>query len=374
MRSPVTDPSDPTDTTQAAPDDGGRAPVWRVLRRRFVLAAGLGLAIYAALAVYADWSLLRETLVSFPWQWLPAILGLVLANYVGRLVKWLWYLRVVGSPIRRSDGARVFVIGMSMVLTPAKAGELLKSYMVRNASGTPISVTAPIVLAERLTDGLAMLVLAFAGLLGVAEPGLRRAATIALVALLAVVLLVQVRPLALAALRFGEGLPGMRRPVAHARDFYESSYTLLRPRNLLLAVLIGTVSWTCEGLAYYLVLLGVEPALAPGLDTAARAVFIFSISTVLGALVATPGGLGATEASLVALSRRILGLGATTATAAALLIRFATLWFGVGIGLAGMALWPELLEGHPDGQGGPAGSVAEPAGSVTELGGQADGA
>lgn len=319
------------------------------LRRKFVLALALALAVYAVLAAYADWASLRATLVAFPWRWLPVILALVLCNYVGRLLKWIWYLRLIGSPIGAADATRVFGIGMSMVLTPGKAGELLKSYMVRQAGGTPMRLSAPIVLAERLTDGLAMIVLAGVGLYGVPDPELRRAAGIVLGLLLSVVVVVQWRPLALRLLDLGVRLPAVSSAAGHARDFYESSYTLLRPRNLAIAVAVGVASWTCEGLAYYLVLLGVDRSMAPDPRSAAMAVFIFSISTVLGAVVATPGGLGATEASLVALARRLLGLGAAGATAAALLVRLATLWFGVAVGVVCMARWPWLLESRSRG-------------------------
>jgi uncharacterized membrane protein YbhN (UPF0104 family) len=98
-------------------------------------------------------------------------------------------------------------------------------------------------------------------------------------------------------------------------------------------------------LAYYLVVLGM--GIEPGGDTMLIAVFIFSISTVLGAVVGTPGGLGGTEGGLVALAVQLLEMGRTPATAAALLIRFATLWFGVAIGLVSLALWPHLLDGAP---------------------------
>ena len=143
----------------------------------------------------------------------------------------------------------------------------------------------------------------------------------------------------------GERTPVVRRFAHHLHAFYESTYHILGPRNLAIAVGIGIVSWTCEGLAYYVVLRGAYPALAPGIETVLTAVFIFSVSTVLGALAATPGGLGAIEASLVALSQRLLGLAPASAIAAALLVRFATLWFGVALGLASLARWSRLLEG-----------------------------
>ena len=112
------------------------------------------------------------------------------------------------------------------------------------------------------------------------------------------------------------------------------------------AIAIGIVSWLGEGLAYYIVLVGFGAPL--GLTAAWQAVFIFSVSTIIGAVVATPGGLGATEASLVALSQSIYGLDRTAATAAALVIRLCTLWFGVGIGLLCLLRWPDLLAGAPE--------------------------
>ena len=75
------------------------------------------------------------------------------------------------------------------------------------------------------------------------------------------------------------------------------------------------------------------------------AIFIFCISTVIGAVFALPGGLGGVEGSMVALSMRILGLSSASATAAALLTRFCTLWMGVGIGVVSFLLWPDLLAG-----------------------------
>ena len=73
------------------------------------------------------------------------------------------------------------------------------------------------------------------------------------------------------------------------------------------------------------------------------AVSAFNMSTVVGAVVATPGGLGGVESSLAALSIQLLELSRPAAAAAALVIRFATLWFGVAIGLICLTLWPYLL-------------------------------
>jgi uncharacterized membrane protein YbhN (UPF0104 family) len=85
---------------------------------------------------------------------------------------------------------------------------------------------------------------------------------------------------------------------------------------------------------YHLVLVAL-PDTSPSLPTAA---FIYAFATVFGAVTFLPGGLLATEGSLIGLSGAVFGLAATreAATAGALLIRFATLWFGV---LVGFCAW-----------------------------------
>jgi uncharacterized protein (TIRG00374 family) len=313
------------------------------IRRKILLSLLFALLIYMALALWSDWRALTSALRDFPWLWLPLVIGLTLVNYVGRLFKWHWYLRLLDIPIRRSDSARVFGVGMLMVMTPGKAGEFLKSYMVKHITGTPMAITAPVVLAERMTDGAAMLLLASVGLFAFPDPKARWVAAIVFVNFLLTVIIIQIRPLALRILDFGKHLPVVRRFADHLYSFYESSYLIFRPRNLLISLVIGTVSWVAEGLAYFVVLVGFGAE--PSARTLLIAVFIFCISTVIGAVFATPGGLGGVEGSLVALSSSLLTLPTAVATAAALLVRFCTLWFGVGIGVVSFALWPHLLAG-----------------------------
>jgi len=319
----------------------GAAPGQAQLARRMVLAVAAAFALYVALAVWSDIAALQRALVGFRWDWLPLALGLTVLNYCGRLAKWLWYLDVVGADVPRPVGVRIFGVGMAMVLTPGKVGELLKSVMVRGVSGASMARTMPIVLAERLTDGLAMMLLAGIGLWGLDDPRVRLPALLALVAMVAVVAAVQFRPLADWLLGRGERLSPLAGLMRQARHFYESAYTLLGPRNLAVSIAIGLVSWLCEGLAFYVVLRGL--GVPPSGGTALTAVFIFSVATIVGAVVATPGGLGGVEGTLVVLSTALLGLDEPSATAAALIIRLATLWFGVAIGLASLAAWPHLL-------------------------------
>ena len=311
------------------------------LRRKIIYSLVFALLVYIGLALYSDWGDLRAALSDFPWHWLPLVIALTLVNYTGRMLRWHWYLRTLGVPIRMRDSARIFGVGMLMVMTPGKAGEFLKSYMVKNVTGTPMSKTAPVVLAERATDAAAMLLLASAGLFTFPDRTARVVALIVFGAFLTFVAVIQIRPLAIWVLGWGEKMPLARRFVSHLHTFYESSYIIFGPRNLSISLLIGMFCWGAEGVAYFIVLVGF--GVQPSAHALTAAVFIFTISTVIGAMFALPGGLGGVEGSLLALSRRLFGLSAATATGAALLVRFSTLWLGVGIGVVCFLLWPQLL-------------------------------
>jgi uncharacterized protein (TIRG00374 family) len=171
--------------------------------------------------------------------------------------------------------------------------------------------------------------------------------------LLAVVIVSQIRPLALWLLGIGERLPLVRGFAGGLRRFYEGSYLLFRPGMLLLAVGLGMISWLGEGIGMYLILLGL--GVPPGWHTLSVAIFTLSFSIVIGAASALPGGLGAAEASIAGMLALLLSLSADVSAAATLLIRFATLWFGVALGLVvwafsrrmlGLAGEPQTKEGN----------------------------
>jgi uncharacterized protein (TIRG00374 family) len=229
-----------------------------------------------------------------------------------------------------------------MVVTPGKVGEWLKCYLLRELHGTPFSRSAPIVIAERLTDSLGLVVLGLAGLLvyGDAWP----AFVVIVAGGAALFLLVRHQPLAYWLLARLERLPLVSRFALHAEEFYRSSYALLSPSALASMTFLSAVSWGFEVLAFYVVLLGV--GVEGGADTLLKASFIMPAATLASALLLTPGGLGVAEGGITGLSQVLLDLPRADAAVATLVIRFGTLWFGVIVGLAALAVVMRELPRH----------------------------
>jgi uncharacterized protein (TIRG00374 family) len=233
----------------------------------------------------------------------------------------------------------LFVAGFTMAVSPGKVAEVLKSVVLKQMVGTPVSRSAPVVLAERLSDGLAMLLLASAGV--VAYPQYWPIFALVVGGLLIGIVIVQIRPLALQLLGLIGRIPLVSRFASELETFYESSYELLKLRNLAFAVGLGTVSWAGEGVAFYLILLGL--GLPPSADLLFQAIFILAFSTIIGAVSGLPGGLGAAEVSVGAMLQSLVGLGRSLAGTATLLIRFCTLWFGVLLGLFSLIIFRRRL-------------------------------
>src|ERR1700694_6258968 len=214
------------------------------LRTGIIFSLALALVVMTAIALYGDLPHLMTAIAHFRWGFLPLILGLTLYNYFWRFLKWQYYLKRLAITINWKKSLLIFISGLSMAITPGKVGELLKSYLLKRSTGAPISRTAPIIMSERLTDGIALIALASTGLV-LYRYGWELLLAL-LVCVLAGVLVIQNRRLSLRLLSFGERVTVVS-AIAHLiRTFYESSYTLLQWRPLLLAISLGIISWVGE--------------------------------------------------------------------------------------------------------------------------------
>jgi uncharacterized membrane protein YbhN (UPF0104 family) len=281
------------------------------LIRAAVAVVVLAVATFAGLALYADLGQLTETLADFRWELFPVALLLVTVNYAGRFWRWELYRKRVGIDIPVARSASIFLAGLFGTITPMKAGELLKSWLLRRSYGVPVRRSAPIVAVERVTDALGVVLLA-------AAAGADRASAWPL--LIAAV----VGSIAVAALLHAPQLDRFERLIG----VREASRALLTPGLTIVATLLAAVSWLFECLAAQVIVRGL------GLDgvSLADTVVVFSVGSLAGAATFLPGGLGVAEGSMTGLYQVLSNVSADAAAAATVLIRLATLWYATALG------------------------------------------
>jgi uncharacterized protein (TIRG00374 family) len=301
-----------------------------------LLSAVLGIVVFAALIAYGDARTMGASLEHFRWELTPLILGIALGNYLLRFVKWHYYLGRIGvTGLSLWDSFLVYMSGLGMTITPGKVGEWLKCYLLRDMHGTPVTRSTPILLAERLTDALALMILALIGVIAFERQTLPLVAVVVLGSAITVAVS-RHRGLLGRAVGSASRLPVVGRFAPQIDEMTESNYAVMEPVGLALMTAVSVAAWATQVVAFYLVLIGL--GVDGGAGTFARASFILPISTLAAALLLLPGGLGVAETGITSLSESLLDLGRGTASAATLIVRVATLWFAVVLGLIAFAI------------------------------------
>ncbi len=290
---------------------------------------------------WTGWDQIVEAFNRFRWWVLPIALLLSFANYLVRFTKWHYYLSLLQIPLPRKDSFKVFLAGLVMSATPGKFGEIFKSYLVKQINQTPISRSAPIVLAERFTDFVALVLMSLLGI--TLHPQGLSIFAISIGIILLVLLLVSWKTAAQLFLGWIGSLPLINKHRDKLTTAYESTYTLISPKPLFWTTLISIVSWFCECLAFYLVLWGFNAPI-PLLP----ATFVYAFATIMGALLITPGGIGPTEVTMGGLLLLLLEVPKGIATSATIIIRLCTLGFAVVVGLIVLSLCAKTFEVIPE--------------------------
>ena len=319
---------------------GGWRSLWGGPRAPFLALAAGGLCTLAWVLV-ADAGQVWAQARSFHWGLAVPAVALTLSNVLLRLLRWQFLLRRAGVwlPMRQSAG--IFVAGLAMILTPAYAGEGIKTWLVartgrqrpprdggqapgggdapQDRGGTPVwPRAAGMVVCERLLDAVALALVAGGALLVAGERGGGLVLTLAGLAGVAL------------------GALGARSVTARGRRWgRRGGGRGLEPVGRAgVALLLSLLAWLCGCLTLYAVCRGLELSVSP-----AQAVGTYGAATLLGGLTFLPAGVGVVGTAMLV---RLEGYGATLqqAVLAAVLVRLLTVWLTAALGVAGCwRLW-----------------------------------
>lgn len=315
-------------------------------RKWALIGIAVGALVYLVLSLRAGFGQVAEEVGRFRLVYAAPILLLSLFNYALRFSKWQYFLGRLGVEIGWRESLRIFLSGLTMTITPGKAGELLKPYLVREATRTPLSTTIPALVAERGTDALALVGLAALGVGTYFAEGATALLGIGAAGFLGVAFLSSDR-LSMGTIGLLGKLPRVGRIQGRLEETYRAFRACLSPLPLAITLLLSMVAWGAEGLGYYLILQGF------GVESADLSVstFLYAFSTIVGA--PTPGGLGMADAALQEGASRLLpGITQAQAVGAALFCRLATLWLGVVVGAVALLRTGVSLQ-EPRGGGDP---------------------
>jgi len=293
-------------------------------KNRLWLIILFAVVVYLVMAVYANLDDLSNALKSFNWIYLFLLIMFTTAGYFIRFLKWNYFLKQGQVKIGLMDNLFVFFSGLAMIITPAKLGEIWKGWLIKDINGEDLGKTVPVVIVDRFTDLIALLLLSLLGILYY-EEGV--SIIIIFVILFSVFIILikseRVSSFLVALLEKRAGRYSRNIKIMH-QTFQET----MKIKNLISMSFLGVLAWFMECLGLYLVVQGFG-----GQISLTVSVFIFSFASLAGAASMIPGGLGVAEATLSGLLK-LFGLSSTMAIATALIVRLGTLWYGAILGVA----------------------------------------
>ncbi len=233
-------------------------------------------------------------------------------------------MKKAGVALPAKQNLFVFFSGLAMIVTPGKIGEIWKGWLIRDISGDSLNKTVPVVVLDRITDVLSLILLSAVGILSYRE-GVPLLAAL-LVCIAGFYVAVRSEPISARMLGVLERHAGKYAPDAKA--MHTTFEQTMEPATLLGLSALNALAWFCECLGLYVVVMGFHEQISVTLAT-----FIFSFASLAGGVSMIPGGIGLAEATITGFLQ-VYGLDAASAIGIALVVRFGTLWYGVLLGSA----------------------------------------
>jgi uncharacterized protein (TIRG00374 family) len=253
---------------------------------------------------------------------LPKVISLVILGVSFRIFRFYYYGRRLLWTVPFWSSTAIFIASLSLTVTPGKAGELLKSALLRAHYGTSVAESAGVLIVERLGDLLALLILASSGLLLFSGLTSYFAPSVVAVLLISVAPATIVHPLLQWSARYQRVRPLAERLMRITLTIG----TLLKPEPLLIGFSLALAGWTSEAYAFA-VLTQKLPVAFPLI----AALSIVGLSAVVGALSMLPGGLGSVEAVMALLLTK-LGVDLPSASMIVIVYRLCTIYLMTFVG------------------------------------------
>jgi uncharacterized protein (TIRG00374 family) len=299
----------------------------RIYRWLFALIF-VSLSAYIVAALWLGWRDLQAGLLAIGLGGLASALILTLMNFSLRFLRWRMYFRVLQRPLPWRLNLRIYLAGLAFTATPGKAGEMMRSLYLRR-HGVPVSESIAAFLADRLSDLLAVLLLA--SLAAWSDPGLRPLMLgLSLALILALGFLLSKRFMAWLQARSEASATqqGWRKGVAAALYAISHCQHLFSIGVLLPALALALLAWCCEACILFLAVhwVGAQIGLLSALS-------IYAVAKLIGALSFIPGGVGSTEISMLGLLL-VAGVPEAEAVICTLFLRLSTFWVALLLGAA----------------------------------------
>jgi len=237
-------------------------------------------------------------------------------------MRWLYLLNnACSEKINYFKSLIIHFSSFSFIITPGKAGDILKSWMMKKSCGTSHSEVLPVIFMERLTDIISLSLLSFLWFFKYGK--------------------ISYFVFLIFLIFFGffllnnERIQGfLNRKFLKTKDALQTFKKLSNFKIVFISSFLDTLAWIFDALIFLVILEinGVKINIFIALS-------MYAFSILLGALSFIPGGLGSTEITMAAILKGYLNLSDKLIFKIVLETRFYTLWLSIFIGLVFLLIY-----------------------------------
>jgi len=282
---------------------------------------------YVAFAIYYDANQFIDSLEKVNLYFIIPILLSFLAGILIKSLRQLLFLRHLGIKIPLKQNTIIYLAGLSMLITPAGLGEMIKSHFLLNKYNQPVSKTLPLVIVERYHDALAILSIIIVFSIITEITFLTIPVLIIGTLLLVSLIVIRSRKLFPMFQKVIRKVKMFKNLEDHSVEFNKSLVSFTSKKIFFSGWLVGIAAWSFDGLGVFLCFQAFE------LDFDFLTASVMGLASILfGALTLIPGGVGITEVSFVGFLS-IYGIESSVSSSLALFFRLQSIWFVTCIGI-----------------------------------------
>ncbi len=307
----------------------------------------IGMIILASLIYFSGAEKTLQEIAKADARVLLAVLFISLFLMFVRTFRWKRLLEHIGIQLGIMKLFPIYITGMMVSnITPAKAGDPFRSYLLKKKTGIKFSSSLPSVVIERVADILIVVMFSLIGLASIKIEGslFFTALAVILFYIFAISAIVGISSDRKRILRISHTfytmfkwvpkIRGLEKRIGEMATNFNISFVRFRNWKALLDVFFITAFiWIVEAALLYLVMMAFS--IRGDISIAA---FALTIGILVGIASSLPGGLGSTDAVMAVIISTTLSISFPLATAAVLVHRLLTMWLSVLVGAVFLTL------------------------------------
>lgn len=287
--------------------------------------------IYVSFLVISDVNSILDEFSNFKFEYLPVIITLIILGYVSLILRWNLLLKKSDIYIPTKSSILIFMGGVSLSIIPGKAGELIKSELLKIKFDVPRSKSISIILVEQVYNGIGLII---TSLFGLYYFNLGLYVTIGFsVLVIFVVLFLSSKRLLEKCSKIFKKIKFLSKFVESITESQQIATNLITGKFVIKIIALSTLFWIFISSAVYFIIVafGIDIFEIFGIWT------MYTNSIMLGFVSFLPLGIGVVEGSFAGFMT-YGGVDMSIALTLIIIIRVIVEWIPIGIGFISLKL------------------------------------